>query len=612
MRWFILISGLLLVVTGLYLRWQEPPAGPLFLKTDMQTRRMTPSGPGVGGISPAGAQVWLGIPYAAPPVGDARWRAPGPVQPWRRPREFLSFGDVCPQFASRLSASTADPGTLIGDEDCLSLNVFAPRGATADAGLPVMVFVHGGGNTMGSAIPYDGSAFVQEQGVLMVTLNYRLGPLGWFSHSALRGTAETSEDASGNFGLLDIVQALRWVQRNIAIFGGDPQRVTVFGESAGGRNIYSLLAAPLAGGLFHGAIIQSGMPGTVTLERAENPVDAPQPGHPHGSHELILDWLQGSAPAITRSQAQARLAHTADGDIATFMRGLDIGALLAPVASDTGLYRAPTLFRDGKVLPAEPLSEVFRDPARWHRMPLIAGTNRDEMKLFLALGEQHTRKRFGLIPAPRDSARYERLNTYHSDYWKAAGVDLPLGSMQASDPDLPLFAYRFDWDDTRSNWLVDLPALLGAGHALELDFLFGPLISRVIPGVFYPGNRAGREQLGGSMRDYWAGFAYSGTPGSGRSAGQSAWPRWQAENPMLMLLDESGDGGVRPESIGLSVEAVKSRLKAEAALPERLTCALYVDLFLDNNGMAELFDAREYQARGCAQFTSWSLAGMSR
>ncbi|EAQ97551.1 carboxylesterase/lipase family protein [Congregibacter litoralis] len=607
MRWLVLITGLALIVGGLYIDRQETVDGPLTLMADNSTLRDTQSGPVLGGISAPGAQLWLGIPYAAAPVGERRWRAPEPVQPWARPRESLAFGDVCPQFASRLSASTADPGTLIGSEDCLSLNVFAPGGIDEKAGLPVMVFIHGGGNTIGSAVPYESSAFVQEQGVLMVTLNYRLGLLGWFSHAALRDGV-SAEDASGNYALLDMIAALKWVRDNIENFGGDPERVTVFGESAGGRNIFGLLASPLAKGLFHGAIIQSGFPGTFTRSRAENPPDDPQPGHPNGSYALARAWLQQD----DGPEASAPIDQMPAAELARYFRRLSVEDIMTPLFTPGGLYRAPALFRDGVVLPEEPLTEIFNDPARWNQMPLMIGGNRDEMKLFLLLSGRYTSNLLGVLPRVDDPERYERLNRYHSDAWKATGVDLPLSLISESSPDTPLYAYRFDWDSMQKNWFVDLPELLGASHALELDFLFGPLISRVAPGVFYAGNYEEREALGRAMRDYWAGFAYSGRPGSGRSSAQAAWPSWSAEEPNLMLLDAAEDGGVRSRRISVTVEDVKQRLAKEESLPERLRCALYVDLFLDNNGLSEQFVSREYQDLGCGEIPSWPLSGLSR
>lgn len=613
MRWIIFILGVVLVVSGLYLRWQEAgDEGPLALLADQRTLRETAAGPVVGGMSPPGAQVWLGIPYAQAPQGELRWRAPREPGAWLSPRPATQFAPVCPQFASRLSASRMKPGTLIGSEDCLYLNVFAPARVNAGADLPVMVFIHGGGNTIGSALPYDGSAFVQEQGVIMVTIQYRLGPLGWFSHEALRETATTPEDRSGNFALLDMVAALKWVKQNVGAFGGDPDRVTVFGESAGARNIYSLLASPLAANLFHGAIIQSGFPGTFSLAQAEHGATDSQPGHRFSSTNLLLSWLKHATTDQSAEQAQASLERLPASRVLDFMRGLSTAEVLEPLYTSAGMYRLPVLFRDGHVLPKAPLPELFAEPDNWNRVPLLVGTNRDEMKLFMALSERHVQRRFGLFPRPRDPERYALLSKLHSEAWKATGVDLPLAVINEASPEVPLYAYRFDWDDMRSNWLVDLPELLGAAHALELDFLFGPLISRVVPGVFHTGNRDRREALGVSMRDYWAGFAYSGRPGSGRSAAQPAWPRWQAASPRVMLLDEANDGGLQVQEQRITVDEVKASIAQSTVLSERLRCALYVDLFLDNNGLSELFDARQYQELGCGQFPARSVMGMSR
>lgn len=613
MRWLVLLLGLGLLVSGLYLKWQEAPQyGLRGLSPEPSLLRRTRSGPVTGAATPLGAQVWLGIPYAAAPEGALRWRAPQQPARWTGPKSTVSYGPLCPQFASLVAVEDAETGTFIGDEDCLSLNVFAPRGADERAALPVMVFIHGGGNTIGSARPYDATRFAQEQGVLIVTLNYRLGVLGWFSHPALRSTAADPVEASGNFGLLDIIAALEWVRGNIGGFGGDPQRVTVFGESAGARNIYSLLATPLAANLFHGAIIQSGTAGTFTRERAENPVDSPQPGHPNSSHELLLAWLQGAGEATSRREAAAVLPQLADADVMDFIRELPLESVMEPVFVETGMYSAPALIRDGSVLPEEPLLDVFRQPENWNRVPVLAGTNRDEMKLFLGLSPRYTRQRFGFLPAARDPANYNLVSSIYTDQWKAVGVDEPLTSMYAGDPELPLFAYRFDWDDTRANWFIDLPELLGAAHGLELDFLFGPLFQRLVPGIVHDGNREGFNALSRAMRDYWAGFAYLGRPATGRSASLPIWPRWQPQAPRVMLLDEANDGGLRSEQVSVRIEDVKRDLAGSPGLAGRARCALYVDMFLNNNGVEELFSAREYQELGCAPFPSWSLAGESR
>ncbi|MGZ6124296.1 MAG: carboxylesterase/lipase family protein, partial [Myxococcales bacterium] len=215
----------------------------------------TKDGP-VRGVLSDGIDRFLGIPYAAAPVGDLRWRPPQPHGRWTGVRDATGFGSHCPQVASPFGLASAT-------EDCLFLNVFTPArrehgrgGGEEDFGrLPVMVWFHGGALLVGESDDYDPVRLVRED-VIVVTVNYRLGVLGFFAHPAL--TAESPDHASGNYGLMDQQAALRWVQRNIDAFGGDPQRVTIFGESAGGLSVHSHLASPLSAGLFHRAIVESG------------------------------------------------------------------------------------------------------------------------------------------------------------------------------------------------------------------------------------------------------------------------------------------------------------------------------------------------------------------
>ena len=219
--------------------------------------RMLPTGELVGFQGRNDAHTWLGIPYAQAPVQELRWKAPKPVLPWNNRKPALDYGTPCPQLQV-LSGSPGEGG-VIGSEDCLTLNVWAPTfGPTTiprqGERLPVMVWLHGGGNTMGSGgsaqcAPYDGSLMATEHNVIVVTVNHRLGPMGWLSHEALANTSVNPEDASGNFGTLDLIEALRWVQTNIAAFGGDADNVTIFGESAGGHNVMSLMVSPLAEGV---------------------------------------------------------------------------------------------------------------------------------------------------------------------------------------------------------------------------------------------------------------------------------------------------------------------------------------------------------------------------
>ena len=227
-------------------------------EADPSSARRLVQGPIVGSSHAThAAHVWRGLPFAQPPTGSLRWRAPKPPAAWTETREAIGRGAECVQL------DITDPTEVIGDEDCLTLDVYAPRFAadavpTGGKRRPVMLWIHGGGNSMGSSEVYDAARLAAENDVVVVVIQYRLGVFGWMSHPALRASASSPEDASGNFGTLDTIRALEWVQENAAAFGGDPDNVTVFGESAGGINVYALMLSPRAKGLFHRAIAQSG------------------------------------------------------------------------------------------------------------------------------------------------------------------------------------------------------------------------------------------------------------------------------------------------------------------------------------------------------------------
>src|SRR5262249_9099617 len=238
MRLLLPVLVSLALVTACGSRATERPA------PEQSLRRTTTSGEVVGSVGRYGSATWLGIPYAAPPVGALRWRAPEPPPRWDGVREALVAGSPCVQYAGPFGGindvKRLEPA---GYEDCLFLNVYAPRAATPTSRLPVMVWIHGGGNSVGHAGTYDGGNLTERENVVVVTINYRLGPFGWLRHAALRGDGTTDLDRSGNFGTLDQIRALEWVRDNVAVFGGDPGNVTVFGESAGGRNVVALLDA---------------------------------------------------------------------------------------------------------------------------------------------------------------------------------------------------------------------------------------------------------------------------------------------------------------------------------------------------------------------------------
>ncbi len=400
---------------------------------DPSTRRSTPSGEVVGFRDRYGSDVWLGIPYAKPPVGALRWRASQPPELWSGTREALALGSACTQYASVFGGVTdARPGTPVGSEDCLYLNVYAPHGQapSGDARLPVMLWIHGGGNTIGESGFYDGGNLAATENVIVLTLNYRLGPFGWFRHAALRSDGTSDADRSGNFGTLDIVRALEWVRDNISAFGGDPGNVTIFGESAGGTNVYSLLLSPKATGLFHRAIAQSGGFYMNDVARAEHLTTEAEPGQANSSNEALLRLLVADTSAPDRTAAQARLSTMRPADVERYLRAkttLDILLAYTPQPG-VGMIDMPLVFREGTVLPEDEPPRLLARGA-YNRVPVMIGTNRDENKLFMFADPARVRRWLWILPRLRDQRWYNLSAQYLSNMWKATGADEPAAAM---------------------------------------------------------------------------------------------------------------------------------------------------------------------------------------
>ena len=301
----------------------------------------------------SGLRVFRGIPYAAPPVGDLRWRPPQRVASWDGVRAAKEFGAICPQ-PPMLATMTGEalPAT---SEDCLFLNVWTAAGK-ADAGLPVMVWIHGGGLSLGwsQQAVYDGAAFA-SRGVVLVSLNYRLGPLGFLSLPDL--SRESDHGASGNYGFLDQVAALEWVQRNVAAFGGDPHNVTIFGESAGGTSVHALLTSPRAAGLYHRAISESAW---IT----ENNIADLHRASPFGpsAEDLGLKWAANLAGGDTSVAALRRVP-------------------AADLIAKSGLGFRPVIAIDGWFMPEH--GERAFAAGKGAKVPLIAGTNANEGTMFM-------------------------------------------------------------------------------------------------------------------------------------------------------------------------------------------------------------------------------------
>jgi para-nitrobenzyl esterase len=602
---------LLIIATALVTYfWPAPSHEPELRSPEPATARDTQAGPVIGSSDAANTYAWLGIPFAAPPVGDLRWRAPRPVEHWQKPREAIAFADPCVQLSGPLDGLPDDSGAVVGSEDCLYLNIWAPRAhSSADTEkLPVMVWIHGGGNTIGTANTYPASGLAGGEEVVVVTINYRLGFLGWMSHPALRTPDRDPLDASGNYANLDMIAALRWVQDNIANFGGDPANVTIFGESAGGRNVFALLASPLAKGLFHRAIAQSGSVTTTPRWRAENFQDDAQPGQSLSSREWLSMQLQHAGRAKDPAAGKAMQLLMSEKEIHDFMYSRNAQEILAGVSGGFGMYRAPQGFRDGAVLPDAPFYEVFRDPAAYNSVPLMTGTNRDETKLFLAQNPNFVEKRFGFLPRIKDTQAFNSINAYLSDNWKALAVD-GVADIITANQSQPVFAYRWDWDEGGKNLLIDYAQLLGASHGLEVAYVFGDFDEGIaVPGLYNGDNIPGRDLLSAQMRSYWSEFARNGAPGRGRNGLLPQWQPWNDGGANLMLLDTASGGGLRMVREPMTVAMLKQRLAQDTKIPDmRSRCELYVRLFLHANYGDDVWNEAEYAALGCAEFAPWQL-----
>ena len=539
-------------------------------EVDPTSRRQAPAGIFLGTRDVSGNHAWRGIPYAESPSGDRRWRAPVPAAPLATDFEAIEPGAACPQFASRFGGESGPNKELRGQEDCLTLDVYAPNDLSPDETLPVMVWIHGGGNTIGNSYFYQGAELVRHGRVVVVAIQYRMGPLGFFRHASLREGTQPVE-GSGNFAILDMIASLRWVQENIRAFGGDPNNVTIFGESAGGRNVYSLLLAPQAAGLFHRAIVQSGSLGASTAEEAENAVDDNPPGHARSSTEILYTLLQQDGSVSDRPAARARLAQMSDSATASYLRSKTTAEIFAAYADGEmlGMIDMPRTLRDGTVLPTGNPLETLK-AGQFNQVPVIVGTNRDEQKLFLAADPEMTTEWLGWLPRIKNPRRYEAFARHASRNWKAVGADEPAAAMRAGGhPDV--WVYRFDWDEEGTLLGTDFSQLIGAGHAIEIPFVFGNYdMGSELSLLFTEENEPGRKELEEAMIGYWTTFARTGEPASGGAAGRTAWKN----GPEFLILDTRAGGGLRHSGETLTEEMILEGIRNDNDLSAGEKCHL--------------------------------------
>ena len=596
----------------------EPSVGGLYHKqtrvVDESSLRSISGGSIIGFSDAYNTLAWIGVPYAKAPVGDLRWRAPQRMDSWKEIYHATEHGNPCVQYWGSLAGAEGQKGDVVGSEDCLYLNVWAPKtvkpGDEGHKKRPVMVWIHGGGNDSGTANTYQAHHLAGTQDVVVVLLNYRLGIMGWFSHPSIREQANNLEDASGNFGTLDIIAGLKWVQENIEQFGGDPNNVTIFGESAGAKNVFSMLVSPLASGLFHKAIAQSGSADTTLLTLAEDFPETkggkPISGLKNSSNALLSLVLVQQHPGESLTELRSRIESSSAADLLETMRAESASSLMKLAADNLGEtdeIRVARIVRDGHVIPKASILQRLSQPETYNAVPLIVGTNRDENKLFMMRDDELVENLLGIFPRIKDKAKYQRISDYVSRNWKAGAVDEPAKRI-AKHGASAVYAYRFDWDDSPDNWLADMPSLIGAAHGLEISFVFGDFIGGAPLGLLLnKANALGREQLSTAMMGYWAAFAHTGSPGRGRSGTLPVWQQWQDEGNNLMIFDSPEDQGIAMAEIRDNVVDIKTQIAAdqEFATPSE-RCEAYATLFLHGYQASDYWDPVEYRQLHCEDY----------
>ena len=585
------------------------PAADAASDNDASHLRRTPSGRVAGVDGAGGSLAWLGIPYAEPPVGERRWRAPVPRHPWKGTLAADRFGARCPQRPTTATGDAASPGS----EDCLFLNIWTPRAKGPRTRQPVLFWIHSGANVSRAGSDFDGGRLAVGADAVVVTINYRLAAFGWFRHPALVRLAATLEDASGNYGTLDQLEALRWVRRHISSFGGDPGNVTVFGESAGGWNIYALLSSPLSRGLFHRAVIQSGNLPFYDVAQAENERDGPHPGVVKSSTELTMQLLVDAGRATDRDSARALAARMTDAEVAAFLRSRSYAEFLhaedslfaawSRTAALIGQQRyLPGLIRDGTVLPRESFLQLAAAGAI-PPMPLLVGSNRDEDIQGLVLYSRLLVQK--LAPGAyrfRDPAFIALAVEFLGRLWKADGVDEPAKLLAR---DRPVYVYRYDWDEPeRTSVMTIINGSTAAMHGTHVPVLFGnpdPELEVEARPAF--------DALSAASMSYWSAFARSGDPGRGRDGSLPAWPVWKPGDgePQFLVLDSATGGGIRTERGLATVAGVLDAIRQDPRMPELATrCRLYWEManlaFGANHrlGRLSLADYAIVEDGGCA------------
>ena len=513
------------------------------------------------------------IPYAEPPIDNLRWKAPRTLKAHQKisPKE----NNFCVQRPSNLGGVDSN-NFYVGNEDCLYLDVFIPNESFEEQ-LPVMFWIHGGGNTSGLKDLYDFSKMVSRHNIILVRINYRLGPFGWFTHPAIQGFQE-GDDKSSNFGTLDIIKALEWVSLNISAFGGDPSNVTIFGESAGGHNVLSLLVSKKAKGLFHKAISMSGYTTTVTLEDAFNPKIESSTSN-YSSKKIVQEIFKKFNEkdiSVTQSDNKTR----------QMLHEISTEDFFSIYSQRETYDEIPLLTADGIVIPKIGLKNALSNENHLNIVPTIAGYNRDEVKLWLATAKYFVDLEFSVlgsvlnIPKVKlnDEDSFEAFNYYRSAAWKIRGVQEPLNALKIAGND-DLYAYRYDWDDHRKFFIADFKKLIGAAHATEIPLLAGnydlvggyPLSDLIYPPSF------SKRYVSKNMMRLWTNFAKYGTPGE--SSNNVIWEPYVSNNKYSNFLVIDKKRKLKMSQVDISFKTLTKELINDQRVDKLEKCVLLFQMF---------------------------------
>ena len=493
----------------------------------------TVSGP-VSGVTADGVESFKGIPFAAPPVGDLRWRAPQPAAKWATTFKADHYGHDCMQ--EPFGGDAAPLGTT-PSEDCLVLNVWRPA-HSAGKKLPVIVWIYGGGFVNGGSSPavYDGSAFARKD-VIMVSFNYRLGRFGFYGHPAL--TAENKDGLLGNYGYMDQIAALKWVQANIKAFGGDPGNVTIFGESAGGGSVHMLMTSPLTKGLFAKAIVQSG--GGRGNLMGERRLSEDQPNLP-SSETLGVALAKANGIEGTDASALAKL-RALPAEVVTNKLSL------ANMTSDT--YGGPMI--DGKIVTETPQTAYLA--GRYNKVPLMIGANSADIGFNFAATKEAAFAPFGTNIAAAKAA-YDPLGNFPVEVIRYfMGMDAMMieparfVASTLATQGVPSYEYRYAYvaDSMQAEWKTGTP------HATEI-----PYVMDTVKAKYGDKLTATDAKIADQTNNYWANFAKTGNP---NGDGLPNWPQYDPKADVLMNFAPDGTPVAIPDPW-------KARLDVTAAIAQ--------------------------------------------